>query len=67
MLSEENTPMTKSCSTILCLSFPKSAKIDVNRLMIFDLANFNIDYYTSIDFDIEEIRLNDEIATCCGS
>jgi hypothetical protein len=42
------------------LSFPKSAKIDVNRL-IFDLANFNIDYYTSIDFDVEEVRLNDEI------
>lgn len=42
------------------LSFPKSAKIDVNRL-IFDLANFNIDYFTSIDFDVEEIKLNEEI------
>jgi len=42
------------------LSFPKNAKVDVNRL-IFDLANFNIDYYTSIDFDIEEIKLNDDI------
>ena len=42
------------------LSFPKNAKIDVNRL-IFDLANFNIDYYTSIDFDVEEVRLNDDI------
>jgi tetratricopeptide (TPR) repeat protein len=41
------------------LSFPKSAKVDVNRL-IFDIANFNIDYYTSFDFDIEEIKLNDE-------
>ncbi|MCK9411604.1 MAG: tetratricopeptide repeat protein [Prolixibacteraceae bacterium] len=42
------------------LSFPKGAKVDVNRL-IFDLANFNIDYYTSIDFDVEEIKLNDEL------
>ena len=42
------------------LSFPKDAKIDVNRL-IFDIANFNIDYYTSIDFEVEEIRLNDQI------
>ena len=40
------------------LSFPRNAKVDVNRL-IFDIANFNIDYYTSIDFDIEEIKLND--------
>ncbi|MCE1200191.1 MAG: hypothetical protein LWW85_14580, partial [Marinilabiliales bacterium] len=42
------------------LSFPITAKVDVNRL-IFDLANFNIDYYTSFDFDIEEIKLNDQI------
>ena len=41
------------------LAFPKGAKVDVNRL-IFDIANFNIDYYTSFDFDIEEIRLNDQ-------
>lgn len=41
------------------LSFPTSAKVDVNRL-IFDIANFNIDYYTSFDFDMEEIRLNDQ-------
>ena len=41
------------------LSFPKNAKVDVNRL-IFDIANFNIDYYTSFDFEVEEIRLNDE-------
>jgi len=41
------------------LSFPTSAKVDVNRL-IFDIANFNIDYYTSFDFDIEEVRLNDQ-------
>ena len=40
------------------LSFPRDAKVDVNRL-IFDIANFNIDYYTSFDFDVEEIRLND--------
>ena len=41
------------------LAFPKDAKVDVNRL-IFDIANFNIDYYTSIDFDMEEIHLNDK-------
>jgi outer membrane protein assembly factor BamD (BamD/ComL family) len=41
------------------LSFPKDAKVDVNRL-IFDIANFNVDYYTSFDFDIEEIKLNDK-------
>lgn len=41
------------------VSFPSDAKVDVNRL-IFDIANFNIDYYTSFDFDIEEIKLNDK-------
>jgi outer membrane protein assembly factor BamD (BamD/ComL family) len=41
------------------ISFPSDAKVDVNRL-IFDIANFNIDYYTSFDFDIEEIKLNDQ-------
>jgi outer membrane protein assembly factor BamD (BamD/ComL family) len=41
------------------LAFPNDAKVDVNRL-IFDIANFNIDYYTSIDFDMEEIHLNDK-------
>lgn len=40
------------------LSFPRNARVDVNRL-IFDIANFNIDYYTSFDFDIEEVKLND--------
>jgi hypothetical protein len=40
------------------ISFPKDAKVDVNRL-IFDIANFNIDFYTSFDFEVEEIRLND--------
>ncbi len=41
------------------LSFPTQAKVDVNRL-IFDIAVFNLDYYTSFDFDIEEIKLNDQ-------
>jgi tetratricopeptide (TPR) repeat protein len=41
------------------ISFPSDANVDVNRL-IFDIANFNIDYYTSFDFDIEEIKLNDK-------
>jgi outer membrane protein assembly factor BamD (BamD/ComL family) len=43
------------------ISYPASAKIDVNRL-IFDIANFNIDYFTSYDFDLEEIKLNDQIS-----
>lgn len=42
------------------LSYPSDARVDVNRL-IFDIANFNIDYYTSFDFDIEEVRLNEKI------
>jgi outer membrane protein assembly factor BamD (BamD/ComL family) len=41
------------------ISFPGNAKVDVNRL-IFDIANFNIDYDTSFDFEIEEVRLNEQ-------
>ncbi len=41
------------------LSFPRDAKVDINRL-IFDIANFNIDFYTSFDFEVEEIKLNDQ-------
>lgn len=33
--------------------YPKSAAIDVNKLK-FDIANYNLDHYTKIDFDIEE-------------
>lgn len=41
------------------ISYPRDADLDINRL-IFDVANFNIDYYTSFDFDMEEIKLNDQ-------
>jgi len=37
--------------------FPRQAKVDVNRL-IFDIANYDIDYYTQQDFDIEKVNLN---------
>ncbi len=34
------------------IAYPKDAGVDVNRLK-FDIANYNIDHYTKIDFDIE--------------
>jgi len=37
--------------------FSKSANVDVSRL-IYDIANYNLDYYTSTDFDIEPINLD---------
>ncbi|MCW0483868.1 tetratricopeptide repeat protein [Gaoshiqia sediminis] len=39
------------------IAFPREAKVDLNRLK-FDLANYNIDHYTRIDFDIETENLN---------
>jgi len=39
------------------IAFSKEAKIDVNRL-IYDIANYNLDYYTDTDFDIEPINLD---------
>jgi len=39
------------------IAYPKSANVDLNRLK-FDLANYNIDHYTKIDFDIETQSLN---------
>jgi len=39
------------------VAYPKSANIDLNRLK-FDLANYNIDHYTKVDFDIETQSLN---------
>ena len=39
------------------IAFPREANVDLNRLK-FDLANFNIDHYTKIDFDIETENLN---------
>jgi len=39
------------------IAFSKEAHVDVSRL-IYDIANYNLDYYTSTDFDIEPISLN---------
>lgn len=39
------------------IAYPKNANVDLNRLK-FDLANYNIDHYTKIDFDIETQSLN---------
>jgi len=39
------------------IAYPKNAVLDLNRLK-FDLANYNIDHYTKIDFDIETQNLN---------
>jgi tetratricopeptide (TPR) repeat protein len=39
------------------IAFSSEAHVDVSRL-IYDLANYNLDYYTSTDFDIEAVNLN---------
>lgn len=41
------------------IAFPNNGNIDVNRLK-FDIANYNIDHYTTLDFDIETETLNSE-------
>jgi tetratricopeptide (TPR) repeat protein len=41
------------------IAFPRDAKVDLNRLK-FDIANYNIDHYTRMDFDIETENLNPE-------
>lgn len=43
------------------IAYPRDAKIDLNRLK-FDIANYNIDHYTKIDFDIETENLNENTA-----
>lgn len=43
------------------IAYPRESKIDLNRLK-FDIANYNIDHYTKIDFDIETAMLNDKLA-----
>lgn len=45
------------------IAYPRKdeKKIDLNRLK-FDIANYNIDHYTKIDYDIETDNLNDEMA-----
>ena len=40
------------------IAYPNTAKVDLNRLK-FDIANYNIDHYTKIDFDIETEALNE--------
>ncbi len=42
------------------IAYPSNANIDINRLK-FDIANYNIDHYTKIDFDIETEGLNDQL------
>ena len=34
------------------IAYPREAKVDLNRLK-YDIANYNLDHYTKIDFDIE--------------
>ena len=41
------------------IAFPNTTDIDINRLR-FDIANYNIDHYTTLDFDIETEALNSE-------
>jgi tetratricopeptide (TPR) repeat protein len=43
------------------IAYPRNAKIDLNRLK-FDIANYNIDHYTRIDFDIETENLDGNTA-----
>lgn len=43
------------------IAYPRSHKIDMNRLN-FDIANYNIDHYTKVDYDIEAEILNDDFA-----
>ncbi|MBN2261741.1 MAG: tetratricopeptide repeat protein [Prolixibacteraceae bacterium] len=41
------------------IAYPNNSEIDVNRLR-FDIANYNIDHYTTLDFDIETETLNND-------
>jgi len=43
------------------IAYPREEKVDLNRLN-FDIANYNIDHYTKIDFDIETELLDDKLA-----
>ena len=43
------------------IAYPREAKVDLNRLN-FDIANYNIDHYTKVDFDIETELLDDKMA-----
>lgn len=43
------------------IAYPREEKIDINRLK-FDIANYNIDHYTKIDYDIETEFLDENLA-----
>ena len=43
------------------IAYPREAKVDLNRLN-FDIANYNIDHYTKVDFDIETEILDDKLS-----
>ena len=43
------------------IAYPRNVTIDLNRLK-FDIANYNIDHYTKIDFDIETENLNEKFS-----
>lgn len=43
------------------IAYPRDEKVDLNRLK-FDIANYNIDHYTKIDFDIESENLDENLA-----
>lgn len=60
--TEEAAPKWDTDTELLhyfVISIPTDEDIDVNRLK-FDIANYNIDHYTSLDFDIETENLNTE-------
>lgn len=42
------------------IAFSRDAKVDLNRLK-FDIANYNLDHYTKIDFDIETENLDNKM------
>ena len=41
------------------IAYPRRSGVDINRLK-FDIANYNIDHYTKIDFDIEIQNLSSD-------
>ncbi len=43
------------------IAYPREEKIDLNRLK-FDIANYNIDHYTKVDYDIETAFLDENLA-----
>ena len=43
------------------IAYPRDENIDLNRLK-FDIANYNIDHYTKVDYDIETAFLDENLA-----